>query len=455
MLEKKYLWRIYWRLAGVIMLSVVVALGVVSWFSHRVFERELVPETEQKAATIGNSVRTLLLKAAGHGVPFASLYGVEQTFKDIVEENKEFSYAALTDVDGRLLFKHGKEPPGALSFFRQANILGIVRDPSTPWKASHVGAQYFVSMPVVADKPLGILHIGIASEFVENVLLEVMLDVVVVLVVSLFFTLELRGRGIECLQVALEAANDDGQQQWREDRDTHEGAQRRDHDLAPRRRGRPLDLLARVTQPDVAHGEVERILDGDSRHEFVGLLRAPFVALRTLARGDPGRRDPLPHPGPIGAVEHLAAGVEDVDAADQPVAGSFALQQLRKLGELRELHSKLQRRLHACLDALPDQQNARLDDVGDRALVLEIVQECGHADGEETHHERDQNEPESYRPHPRDPAIPLATVRKCYHGACVNPNKSALSSCLLGFFNPNEGCGTVGAVQEGARANKG
>src|SRR5258708_38660156 len=40
-------------------------------------------------------------------------------------------------------------------------------------------------------KPLGVLHVGIDSKFVEHVLLEVLLDVVVVLVVSLFFTLEL------------------------------------------------------------------------------------------------------------------------------------------------------------------------------------------------------------------------------------------------------------------------
>jgi hypothetical protein len=55
-----------------------------------------------------------------------------------------------------------------------------------------VGQQYIVSMPIIADgKPLGVLHIGIDSVFVDRVLLEVLLDVLVVLVVSLFFTLEL------------------------------------------------------------------------------------------------------------------------------------------------------------------------------------------------------------------------------------------------------------------------
>jgi sensor histidine kinase regulating citrate/malate metabolism len=191
MLEKNYLWRIYWRLAGVIMVCVVIALAVVSYFSHRVFDRELVPEVEQKAATVANSVRALVLKATSYGVQFQNLYGVEQTFGEVFEENPEFDYAAMTDLDGQLLFHRGKEPQGAREYFRQPSVLAVGLDPTATWKASRVGTQYFVSMPIVSDKPLGMLHIGIDGKFVDNVLLEVMLDVVVVLVVSLFFTLEL------------------------------------------------------------------------------------------------------------------------------------------------------------------------------------------------------------------------------------------------------------------------
>ena len=191
MLEKQYLWRVYWRLAGVIMMSVVLALAVVSYFSHRVFERELVPETEQKAATVGNSVRALVLKATGFGVPFSSLYGVDQTFKVVIEENKEFDYAALTDTQGKVLFRYGKEPRAAADWFRKPEALSVLTAKDVPWKGTRVDGQYFVSMPIASEQPLGVLHIAIAPEFVNNVLLEVLLDVVVVLVVSLFFTLEL------------------------------------------------------------------------------------------------------------------------------------------------------------------------------------------------------------------------------------------------------------------------
>ena len=192
MLEKNYLWRVYWRLAGVIMVCVVIALAVVSYFSHRVFDRELVPETEQKAATVGASVRALVLKAVGYGIDFSELYGVEQTFSEVFEENPEFAYMAITNTDGNVLYARGTEPIGARMHFRNPVVLQTAYESGDVSKAARVGTQYIVSVPIATDtKPFGILHIGIDAAFVDHVLLEVLLDVLVVLVVSLFFTLEL------------------------------------------------------------------------------------------------------------------------------------------------------------------------------------------------------------------------------------------------------------------------
>ena len=193
MLEKNYLWRIYWRLAGVIMVCVVVALAVVSYFSHRVFDQELVPETEQKAATVGASVRALVLKATGYGIDFSQLYGVEQTFAEVFEENPEFAYMAITNTDGNVLYARGTEPIGARDPLPQpGRAADRARDRARSRKAARVGQQYIVSVPINDNgKPLGVLHVGIDAAFVDHVLLEVLLDVVVVLVVSLFFTLEL------------------------------------------------------------------------------------------------------------------------------------------------------------------------------------------------------------------------------------------------------------------------
>src|SRR6187402_2420101 len=139
MLEKNYLWRVYWRLAGVIMLCVVLALAVVSYFSQKVFEAELVPETQHKAATVAVSVRNLVLKATSYGVPFASLYGVDQTFREIIDENREFSYAALTDLDGKVLFSRGDEPRQAREYFAKPKVLAVALDPAASGVNEQVG----------------------------------------------------------------------------------------------------------------------------------------------------------------------------------------------------------------------------------------------------------------------------------------------------------------------------
>src|SRR5258706_12136888 len=175
MLEKNYLWRIYWRLAGVIMVCVVIALAAVSSFSHRVFDRELVPETEQKAATVGASVRALVLKATSYGIDFAQLYGVEQTFAEVFEENPEFAYMAVTNTDGNVLYSRGTEPLGARVHFRSPIVLQTAFESADVSRAARVATQYIVTMPVAAEpgKPLGILHIGIDAAFVDHVLLEV------------------------------------------------------------------------------------------------------------------------------------------------------------------------------------------------------------------------------------------------------------------------------------------
>ena len=194
MTEKTYLRRVYWQLAGVIMACFVLSLVAVSYFSHRVFERTLVPEVEKKATTVGASVRSLVLKAAGYGLTLDSLYGVEQTFDKVVNDNPEFDYAALTDTKGRILFQRGKAPAGAMqSYVTSPGVLGLVNEPERPLETTRVGPLYMVPLPILSatNEPLGILHIGIDSAFVDRVLLESVLDIVVVLVVSLFFTLEL------------------------------------------------------------------------------------------------------------------------------------------------------------------------------------------------------------------------------------------------------------------------
>jgi MFS family permease/HAMP domain-containing protein len=191
-MDAKYLQRVYWRISGVTMLLVVLALAANSYFSHRTFEAELVPEAAKKAVTVGASVRNLILKAVNSGIEYGSLYGVDRAFADVFADNREFTSMVATDAQGKILYQAGTLPEGAHAFFLSDAMQSRLAQGVVSEQATLVGGQYMVSVPLVrGDQRLGMLHIGIDRKFVDHIMLEILLDVVVVLVVALFFTLEL------------------------------------------------------------------------------------------------------------------------------------------------------------------------------------------------------------------------------------------------------------------------
>jgi MFS family permease len=210
MKDRNTLTGIYLRLAGVVMLVVTLALAAVSLLSHRSFERALAPELAKKIATVGASTRSLVLKAVEQQIDIKDLYGIEQKFDEVKTDTPEISYFAITDVQGAVLHQRLKAPTGAASHFRQADVLELLAQPWRVPPSTRVGNQYIVSMPIVnSTGPLGMLHIGVDVAFIDNIVLGMLYDVLVVLVVSLFFTLELLNfvAGAK-LEVALKLMND-------------------------------------------------------------------------------------------------------------------------------------------------------------------------------------------------------------------------------------------------------
>ena len=85
-MNSSYVRGIYLRLAGVVMLVVVVALAAYSALSHRAFESALAPEMSKKVATIAASIRSLVLRAVDSQIEFTQLHGIEQTFDEVKAE---------------------------------------------------------------------------------------------------------------------------------------------------------------------------------------------------------------------------------------------------------------------------------------------------------------------------------------------------------------------------------
>jgi MFS family permease len=187
-----YLRGIYLRLAGVVTLAVMLALALNAYLSQRTFERALAPEVAKKVVSVGASIRSLVVRAVESGVPFHELYGVTEGFDEVREEAPEVAYLAIADTDGTLLHERLKAPEGAAQYMAAPGTLALLRTPDAVPPPVRLGNQYMVTLPIVAaDQPLGLLHIGVDVRFVNGMVLDMLFDVIVVLVVSLFFTLEL------------------------------------------------------------------------------------------------------------------------------------------------------------------------------------------------------------------------------------------------------------------------
>jgi MFS family permease len=187
-----YLRGVYLRLAGAVTAIVMMALVANAFFSHYIFESALAPQMAAKATSAGASVRALLLRAVDSGVPFEALHGVTGSFKEVRDEMPEIAYLAVVDLEGRVMHESAKTPAGAAEHFGRADVLQLPHLNAAIAPVHRVGDLFLVSLPVVAaGKPLGTLHLGVSASFVDDLVLEMLLDVAVILVVALFFTVEL------------------------------------------------------------------------------------------------------------------------------------------------------------------------------------------------------------------------------------------------------------------------
>lgn len=201
-MNRSYLRSIYLRLAGAMIVVVALGLAASAYFSQKTFERALAPDMAKKVAVAAASTRALIIEALEHSITVSEIYGIEQTFDDLKATVPDIAYAALTNTQGAVLFERFKQPLGAAAYFQTPAVLSLMTSDPKSSLSQRVENQYIVSLPVASPQgAVGILHIGVSVDFISRIITDILIDVLVVLVVALFFTLELlhfmAGRRIE------------------------------------------------------------------------------------------------------------------------------------------------------------------------------------------------------------------------------------------------------------------
>jgi len=188
----------------VLTLTLVLAICssvLVSSFAIKQFEREIMPEMDKKATTIGESINSLIIKAIRYGIPFGSLKGMKELFDSVLKDNTEIKYIAVTDPEGDVLYESDiptlsdprseKDIKPLLSFFKEESGRPA-RSPGSQGKSVRVSDYYDNTIPITdGANVLGSLHIGVDRMFVQNKMKDIVYDIIAVLVVSFLVTFEI------------------------------------------------------------------------------------------------------------------------------------------------------------------------------------------------------------------------------------------------------------------------
>ncbi len=170
------------RLFAVTIVALLVASLAVSVIALRLFERNLVPELESKAQTIGRSVLAPIEKALNYRIHYKALRGVDDLFAAAMRDNKELRYIVATDRKGRILHSYGRLPAAWADGAAPASA-----------KGEQAGTSYYDTLLAIRgpDGTAGFLHVGVDRAFISQALQSMFFDVFIVFIVSVLIAFEL------------------------------------------------------------------------------------------------------------------------------------------------------------------------------------------------------------------------------------------------------------------------
>ncbi|MBL8259288.1 MAG: MFS transporter [Candidatus Competibacteraceae bacterium] len=200
-------------LTSITLLLLLLPLLGVSYYALVAFERELLPEIEQKALRVGLSVDGEIRRAVDFGIPFTKLEGMDQFFAAKLEAAQDLAYIAVTARDGTILYQQGR-----LDANRRATLAAETADvlaagtaigklspqyrlpaalaalsgerPTAPVLPAD-GDSYRIALPVSARGADGVIHLGIDARIVTRQVEAIVLDIAIVLLVAILAAFEL------------------------------------------------------------------------------------------------------------------------------------------------------------------------------------------------------------------------------------------------------------------------
>lgn len=163
------------QLSAILLVVLVLGLAAFSWRTANRAEAVLLPELQAKAATVADSVSSLMGRALDLGIPLSRLQGVGPYLDRTVTTNADIAYVMLRAPDGAMLHAAGDLP-------QQAPPLAMGLD----------RAQAALSVPVRNGATgVAVLTVGLDPAFARKVVSELWIDLAIIMIVTALVALEL------------------------------------------------------------------------------------------------------------------------------------------------------------------------------------------------------------------------------------------------------------------------
>lgn len=163
----------------------VIATFSVYSISEKIITAQLTPEIEKKSIALCQTTLSPINKALQLGIKIQALRGVPDLFDDIMRDNKEVQYIALTDTRGIVLYQRGANTPYIQQHLQEHQKMADNL-------SYNFGTFQNTKMPLIINNDtMGFLHLGINFDVISNNLRDISYDTLVVLIISLLVTFEI------------------------------------------------------------------------------------------------------------------------------------------------------------------------------------------------------------------------------------------------------------------------
>lgn len=156
------------RLFAFVLVVLMLSQLAVAFLAWSAAQQHFLPELERKAQTVSLSLANKITRALGYGIALDKLVGVEEFFADVRKQNADLAFLALTDPQGKVLFRSGNGEP-----------------------ASRPGDPLNVSVDVLVEGgKVGQIHVGVDPDYIATRVAGLRYDIAIILITSLLMAFE-------------------------------------------------------------------------------------------------------------------------------------------------------------------------------------------------------------------------------------------------------------------------